>query len=152
MSAQTQKTEVFGLDNDANVEDFMSRFSDPHTYVSPQEAIQRFNQLNQANHPELRNAVGSYVSQMDPESFTHAARNLDSNERTGFATRLVTQMYFPGDPLLEFDPIFNSIADDAARSSLISKFDWHTTTPEVALGFRFDIVLRGREATPLGSE
>lgn len=69
-----------------------------------------------------------------------------------FATRLVTQMYFPGDPLLEFDPIFNSIADDAARSSLISKFDWHTTTPEVALGFRFDIVLRGREATPLGSE
>ena len=92
MSAQTQKTEVFGLDNDANVEDFMSRFADPHTYVSPQEANQRFNQLSQANHPELRNAVGSYVSQMDPESFTQAARNLDSNERTGFATRLVTAL------------------------------------------------------------
>jgi protocatechuate 3,4-dioxygenase beta subunit len=67
----------------------------------------------------------------------------------GFATRLVTQMYFPGDPLQEFDPIFNSIPDDGARKSLISKFDWATTTPEVALGFRFDIVLRGRNATPM---
>ena len=66
-----------------------------------------------------------------------------------FATRLVTQMYFPGDPLLEFDPIFNSVPDDAARKSLISKFDWATTTPEIALGFRFDIILRGRNATPM---
>ena len=66
-----------------------------------------------------------------------------------FATRLVTQMYFPGDPLQEFDPIFNSIPDDAARKSLISKFDWGTTTPEIALGFRFDIILRGRSATPM---
>ena len=66
-----------------------------------------------------------------------------------FATRLVTQMYFPGDPLLEFDPIFNSISDEASRRSLISKFDWATTTPEIALGFRFDIILRGRNATPM---
>ncbi len=66
-----------------------------------------------------------------------------------FATRLVTQMYFPGDPLLEFDPIFNSVPDEAARKSLISKFDWATTTPETSLGFRFDILLRGRNATPM---
>jgi protocatechuate 3,4-dioxygenase beta subunit len=66
-----------------------------------------------------------------------------------FATRLVTQMYFPGDPLLEFDPIYNSVAVESARKSLISVFDWETTTPEIALGFRFDIVLRGRDATPL---
>jgi protocatechuate 3,4-dioxygenase, beta subunit len=66
-----------------------------------------------------------------------------------FATRLVTQMYFPGDPLLEFDPIFNSVHNYAARTSLISKFDWPTTTPEIALGFRFDIILRGRNATPM---
>ena len=66
-----------------------------------------------------------------------------------FATRLVTQMYFPGDPLLECDPIFHSVADEAARNSLISKFDWATTTPEIALGFRFDIILRGRNATPM---
>jgi protocatechuate 3,4-dioxygenase beta subunit len=66
-----------------------------------------------------------------------------------FATRLVTQMYFPGDPLLEFDPIFNSVSDEAARSRLISKFDWGTTTPEISLGFRFDIILRGRCATPM---
>lgn len=66
-----------------------------------------------------------------------------------FATRLVTQMYFPGDPLLEFDPIFNSVPDEAARNSLISKFDWATTTPEIALGFRFDIILRGHNATPM---
>jgi len=66
-----------------------------------------------------------------------------------FATRLVTQMYFPGDPLQEFDPIFNSVPDEKARKRLISSFDWATTTPEIAMGFRFDIVLRGREATPM---
>lgn len=66
-----------------------------------------------------------------------------------FATRLVTQMYFPGDPLLESDPIFNSVPDETARQSLISKFDWATTTPEISLGFRFDIILRGRNATPM---
>jgi protocatechuate 3,4-dioxygenase beta subunit len=65
-----------------------------------------------------------------------------------FATRLVTQMYFPGDPLLPQDPIFNCTADEHARQRLISAFDWATTVPEHALGFRFDIVLAGREATP----
>jgi len=65
-----------------------------------------------------------------------------------FATRLVTQMYFPGDPLLPFDPIFNCTADDAARNRLISQFDWETTEPEQALGFKFDIILSGRLATP----
>ncbi|HUL59675.1 MAG TPA: protocatechuate 3,4-dioxygenase subunit beta [Anaeromyxobacteraceae bacterium] len=66
-----------------------------------------------------------------------------------FATRLVTQMYFPGDPLLPFDPIFNSTADERARVRLVSAFDWDHTVPERALGFRFDVVLRGRAATPL---
>jgi protocatechuate 3,4-dioxygenase beta subunit len=65
-----------------------------------------------------------------------------------FATRLVTQMYFPGDPLFAYDPIFQSIPDERARQRLISKFDLEITRPEWALGFRFDIVLRGREATP----
>jgi protocatechuate 3,4-dioxygenase beta subunit len=66
-----------------------------------------------------------------------------------FATRLVTQMYFPGDPLLEKDPIHNTTADPAARQRLVSQFDWDATVPEQALGYRFDIVLGGREATPL---
>jgi protocatechuate 3,4-dioxygenase beta subunit len=66
-----------------------------------------------------------------------------------FATRLVTQMYFPGDQLLPFDPIFNSTADEKARNRLISVFDWESTIPETALGYRFDIILRGREATPM---
>jgi protocatechuate 3,4-dioxygenase, beta subunit len=65
-----------------------------------------------------------------------------------FATRLVTQMYFPGDPLLAFDPIFNCTADESARNRLISLFDWESTLPEQALGFKFDIVLSGREGTP----
>jgi protocatechuate 3,4-dioxygenase, beta subunit len=65
-----------------------------------------------------------------------------------FATRLVTQMYFPGDALLPFDPIFNCTADESARQRLISLFDWENTIPEEALGFRFDIVLSGREETP----
>jgi protocatechuate 3,4-dioxygenase, beta subunit len=66
-----------------------------------------------------------------------------------FVTRLVTQMYFPGDPLLPQDPIFNCTADERARQRLVSEFDWATTIPERALGYRFDIVLAGREATPL---
>ena len=65
------------------------------------------------------------------------------------STRLVTQMYFPGDPLLPYDPIFNGIRDEAARHRLIARFDWDTTVPEHALGFTFDIVLRGRQETPM---
>ncbi len=65
-----------------------------------------------------------------------------------FATRLVTQMYFPGDPLFRYDPIFQSIPDERARQRLIAQFDLATTKPEWALGYQFNIVLRGREATP----
>jgi protocatechuate 3,4-dioxygenase beta subunit len=65
-----------------------------------------------------------------------------------FATRLVTQMYFPGDPLFAYDPIFNSIPDPKARERMISAFDMDSTVPEWALAYRFDIVLRGRESTP----
>ena len=68
---------------------------------------------------------------------------------TAFATRLVTQMYFPGDPLLPTDPVTQSIPDAKARARLVALFDLETTQPEWALGFRFDIVLRGRESTPL---
>ncbi len=66
-----------------------------------------------------------------------------------YATRLVTQMYFPGDPLLAYDPIFQCVPDEKARNRLIATFDWETTAPEYALGYRFDIVLRGRDATPM---
>jgi len=64
-------------------------------------------------------------------------------------TRLITQMYFPGDPLLEYDPMFTCVADEKARQRLVSLFDWETTIPEYALGYRFDIVLRGRDETPM---
>src|SRR5688572_15007020 len=66
-----------------------------------------------------------------------------------FLTRMVTQMYFPGDPLLAYDPMFTCIENEAARNRLVSAFDWESTIPEQALGYRFDIVLRGREETPL---
>jgi protocatechuate 3,4-dioxygenase, beta subunit len=65
-----------------------------------------------------------------------------------FTQRLVTQMYFPGDPLLPYDPIYQS-TPEAARDRLISRFDWDATRPDWALGFAFDIVLRGRAATPM---
>ncbi len=67
----------------------------------------------------------------------------------GFAQRLITQMYFPGDPLLDLDPIFHATPDKAARERLIARFNLDITQPEWALGYRFDIVLRGREATPM---
>ena len=65
-----------------------------------------------------------------------------------FLTRLVTQMYFPGDPFFPLDPIFQSIPDARARERLISKFDLDLTMPEWAVGYRFDIVVRGRDSTP----
>jgi protocatechuate 3,4-dioxygenase, beta subunit len=68
---------------------------------------------------------------------------------TAFATRLVSQMYFPGDPLFEYDPIFQSVRDPQARERMIARFDLPTTQPEWALGYQWDIVLRGREATPM---
>jgi protocatechuate 3,4-dioxygenase, beta subunit len=63
-----------------------------------------------------------------------------------FTQRLVTQMFFPGDPLYFQDPIFNSVPE-AARDRLISRFDLGLTVPEWALGFAWDIVLRGHDAT-----
>ncbi|HEX3476907.1 MAG TPA: protocatechuate 3,4-dioxygenase subunit beta [Kofleriaceae bacterium] len=66
-----------------------------------------------------------------------------------WGARLVTQMYFPGDPLLAIDPIFQSVPDPEARARLVAAFDLALTQPEWALGFRFDIVLRGLRATPM---
>ncbi len=63
-------------------------------------------------------------------------------------SRLVTQMYFPGDPLLPLDPIYNSIADPRGRERLIAHYDHNLTEPERALGYRFDVVLCGARMTP----
>jgi protocatechuate 3,4-dioxygenase, beta subunit len=65
-----------------------------------------------------------------------------------FSDRLVTQMYFPGDPLFEFDPIYNSVRDPAARERMVSRFDLARTVPEWALAYEFDVVLHGPEGTP----
>lgn len=61
--------------------------------------------------------------------------------------RLITQMYFPGDPLLDHDPIFQSVPD-RAKDRLIAGFDLTLTEPEFALGYRFDLVVRGFLSTP----
>ena len=66
-----------------------------------------------------------------------------------FVQRLITQMYFPGDPLLAYDPMYTSVPDERARQRLVSEFDWENTVPEHAIAYRFDIVLRGRDATPM---
>jgi protocatechuate 3,4-dioxygenase beta subunit len=66
-----------------------------------------------------------------------------------FADRLVTQMYFPGDPLLALDPMYASIADRSAADRLVGRFDLETTVPSWALAYRFDVVVgRGNGATP----
>jgi protocatechuate 3,4-dioxygenase beta subunit len=66
-----------------------------------------------------------------------------------FLSRLVTQMYFPGDPLLPHDPIFNALADPVARARLVAHLDLEAGRPGWALGYGFDIVLRGLAATPM---
>jgi protocatechuate 3,4-dioxygenase beta subunit len=70
----------------------------------------------------------------------------------GLVQRLVTQMYFPGDPLLAYDPMYNSVPDELARRRLIADFDWERTIPDIALAYRFDIVLRGRDETPMATK
>jgi protocatechuate 3,4-dioxygenase beta subunit len=85
------------------------------------------------NHPNAWRAAHIHVSVLGP----------------AFATRLVTQMYFPGDPLFFQDPIFHSVRDPKDRERMISAFDLDHTVPEWALAYRFDIVVRGREATPM---
>jgi len=62
-------------------------------------------------------------------------------------TRLVTQMYFPGDPLIPLDPIAQSVPPHALPR-LVATYDHSVTQPNWALGYRWDIVLRGPEATP----
>ena len=66
-----------------------------------------------------------------------------------FLSRLVTQMFFPGDPLHAFDPIYLGVPEHA-RDRVVAAFDIETTEPDWSLAFRFDLVLRGREATPFG--
>ncbi|MEU9746624.1 protocatechuate 3,4-dioxygenase subunit beta [Streptomyces niveus] len=66
---------------------------------------------------------------------------------TVFTQRLVTQMYFPGDPLFAYDPILQSVTDQAARERLVAVYDHCLSQPEWSLGYRFDIVLDGPSAT-----
>jgi protocatechuate 3,4-dioxygenase beta subunit len=65
-----------------------------------------------------------------------------------FTQRLVTQMYFPGDPFFPYDPIFNSVRDEKARERMISAFDIHATVPNFSAAYTWDIYLRGPGATP----
>ena len=71
---------------------------------------------------------------------------------TDFTQRLVTQMYFPGDPLFGLDPIYQSITDPKAREMLVATYDHDLTAPEFSLGYRWDIVLTGGHRTPLDTE
>jgi protocatechuate 3,4-dioxygenase beta subunit len=64
-----------------------------------------------------------------------------------FTQRLVTQMYFPGDPLFPYDPILQSVTDDAARQRLVATYDHELSQSEWSLGYRWDIVLDGPAAT-----
>jgi protocatechuate 3,4-dioxygenase beta subunit len=69
-----------------------------------------------------------------------------------FAQRLVTQMYFPGDPLFAHDPIFNSVRDPAVRERLVARFSIDRSQENWALAYEFDIVLRGPDETPIEEE
>jgi protocatechuate 3,4-dioxygenase beta subunit len=91
---------------------------------------------------------GAYPWQNHPNAWRPAHIHLSLFGRA-FTSRLVTQMYFPGDPLFPHDPIFNSVRDENARRRLICSFDLETTQPEWALGYTFDVVLGGPAATPL---
>ncbi len=90
---------------------------------------------------------GAYPWRNHPNAWRPAHIHLSLFGRS-FTSRLITQMYFPGDPLFDRDPIFQSVRDPRDRERLVSAWDPDTTVAEWALGYRFDIVLRGRAATP----
>ena len=90
---------------------------------------------------------GAYPWRNHPNAWRPAHIHL-SLFGSSFLSRLVTQMYFHNDPLFAYDPIMQSVPDERARQRLVSSFDLSLTAPEWALGYRFDIVLRGRESTP----
>ena len=71
---------------------------------------------------------------------------------TGFTQRIITQMYFPGDPLFALDPIYNTIRRQKDREALISAYDHDLTVPEFSMGYRWDIVVDGPDATWFESE
>jgi protocatechuate 3,4-dioxygenase, beta subunit len=91
---------------------------------------------------------GAYPWRNHPNAWRPAHIHLSLFGRA-FTNRLVTQMYFPGDPLFEFDPIFQSVRDPKARARLVCGFDLETTVPEWALAYRFDVVLGGPTETPM---
>ena len=84
---------------------------------------------------------GAYPWKNHPNAWRPAHIHFSLFGRT-FSSRLVTQMYFPGDPLFDYDPIFQSVRDSRARERLVAELDLELTQPEWALGYRFDIVLR----------
>ena len=84
---------------------------------------------------------GSYPWRNHPNAWRPAHIHFSIFGRA-FEQRLVTQMYFPGDPLQPFDPIFNAVRDPEARELMVARFDLETTEPEWALAYRWDIVLR----------
>jgi protocatechuate 3,4-dioxygenase beta subunit len=69
-----------------------------------------------------------------------------------FTQRIVTQMYFPGDPLFALDPIYQSIRDQKARDRLVANYDHQVTEHEWATGYNWDIVLSGSNRTWFESE
>jgi protocatechuate 3,4-dioxygenase beta subunit len=91
---------------------------------------------------------GAYPWRNHPNAWRPAHIHLSLFGRA-FTSRLVTQMYFPGDPLFAYDPIFQSVRDAKARDRLVCSFDLDTTVPEWALAYRFDIVLGGPSETPM---
>ena len=93
---------------------------------------------------------GAYPWRNHPNAWRPAHIHLSLFGRA-FTNRLVTQMYFPGDPLFEFDPIFQSVRDPKARDRLVCEFDLAQTVPQWALAYHFDIVLGGRTETPIES-
>lgn len=94
---------------------------------------------------------GAYPWRNNPNAWRPAHIHFSLFGRA-FTQRLVTQMYFPDDPLFFQDPIFNSVRDEKARNRMISRFDYERTEDHWALAFEFDIVLRGPDKSVFEDE
>ena len=98
----------------------------------------------------LTGSTGEYVFRtIKPGLYTGRTRHIHFKVKKGAKELLTTQCYVKGEGRNERDFIYRSVRDPKARELMVSSFDWETTSPDWCLGYRFDVVLGGRLATPL---
>lgn len=123
-------------ENDGHIAPLDPNFSGCGRMLTDDEGVYSFRTIKPGPYPRPSGANDWRPAHIHFSVFGH-----------GFAQRLMTQMYFEGDPHIPLCPIVNTINDPAAIEQLTARFDMNNTIPMDARAYRFDVVLRGRRST-----